>query len=141
MPPEQSTETRLRTEEREAVSMKNIVRRLKLRVKKIDALYQEVSKLHDLIPVPTPEEFEEMESGKRPLTLEVLLIGVLSKSLFHLSEANVIIDYFRPYTPKLLGKGTHVRWRVELAENIRREVRWHAQSLLVPVDGEDEELE
>ena len=116
--------------------MQNLVRRLYRRVKKIEALYQEINKLQELIPAPTPEEFEEMVSGKRPLTLEVLLIGVLEKSLFHLSEANVVIDYFRPYTPKSLGKGTHARWRTELAERIRREVRWCTQGTLFPVEGE-----
>lgn len=141
MGPGQNTEICLRGEAKETVSMQNIVRRLYRRVKKIEALYQEVDKLHELIPVPTPEEFEEMVSGKRPLTLEVLLIGVLGKSLFHLSEANVVIDYFRPYTSKSLGKGTHARWRAELAERIRREVKWRAQGPPAPLDGEDESLE
>jgi len=116
----------MRGEERGAVSMQNIVRRLNRRVKKIEALYEEVDKLHDLIPAPTPEEFEEMVRGKRPLTMEVLLIGVLGKSLFHLSEATVVIDYFRPYTPKSVGKDRHAFWR-ELAERIRWEVKWRAE--------------
>lgn len=137
MSPGQSTEICLRGEAKEAVSMQNLVRRLYRRAKKIEALYQEVDKLHNLILVPTPEEFEEMVSGKRPLTLEALLIGVLDKSLFHLSEANVVIDYFRPYTPKSLGKGTHARWRTELEERIRREVKWRAQGPSAPLVEEE----
>jgi len=117
--------------------MQNIVRRLKRRVKKIEALYEEVDRLHDLIPLPTPEEFEEMISGKRPLTMEVLLYGVIGRSLFYLSEANVVIDYYRPYTPKSLGKDRHRFWR-DLAENIRREVKWHAEGHSVPLEEEDE---
>lgn len=124
----------MKGEERGSVSMQNIVRRLNLRVKKIEALYEEVDKLHDLIAAPTPEEFEEMVRGKRPLTMEVLLIG---KSLFHLSEATVVIDYFRPYTPKSLGKDRHTFWR-ELAERIRWEVKWRAEGPPVRLDEEAE---
>lgn len=117
--------------------MQNIVRRLLRRTKKIEALYQEIDKLHELIPLPTPEEFEEMMKGKRPLTMEVLLYGVIDRSLFYLSEANVVIDYYRPYTPKSLGKDRHTFWR-DLAENIRREVKWRAEGPPVPLDEEDE---
>jgi hypothetical protein len=127
----------MRGEGNGVVSMQNIVRRLNRRVKKIEALYQEVDELHDMIPAPTPEEFEEMVSGRRPLTMEVLLIGVLGKSLFHLSETNVVIDYFRPYTPKSLGKDRHVFWR-ELAERIRWEVKWRTEGHPAPLDEEDE---
>ncbi len=91
-----------------------------------------------MIPPPTPEEFEEMVSGKRPLTMEVLLIGVLGKSLFHLSEANGVIDYFRPYTPKSLGKGRHVFWRKDLAERLRWEVKWRAEGPPAPLEGKEE---
>jgi len=118
--------------------MQNIVRRLSRRTKKIEALYQEIDRLHELIPLPTPEEFEEMMNGKRPLTMEVLLHGVIGRSLFYLSEANVVIDYYRPYTPKSLGKDRHKFWR-DLAENIRREVRWRAQGPATSLNGEDEE--
>ena len=123
MGPEQNIETCLKGEAKEAVPMQNIVRRLKRRIKKIEVLYQEVDELYDLMP----------------LTLEVLLIGVLGKSLFHLSEANVVIDHFRPYTLKSLGKGTHVFWRAEFADRIRREVRWHAQDPPVPLDREEDD--
>ena len=125
-------------EEKGSVSMQNVVRRLFRRAKKIEALYQEIDKLHELIPLPTPEEFEEMMSGNRPLTLEALLFGVLGQSLFYLSEANVTIDYFRPYTPKSLGKRTHIFWRTDLKDRIRREINWRAQHPPVPLDGEDE---
>ena len=116
--------------------MQNIVRRLLRRTKKIEALYQEIDKLHELIPLPTSEEFEEMMSGKRPLTMEVLLYGVIGRSLFYLSEANVVIDYYRPYTPKSLGKDRHRSWR-DLAENIRREVKWRAEDPPFPLDREE----
>lgn len=145
MAPIQNTETRrvpvtggLRGEETRTVSPQNIARRLSRRVKKIEALYQEIDKLHDMIPAPTPEEFEEMASGKRPLTLEVLLLGVLGRCLFHLSEANVVIDYYRPYTPQSLGKERHKFWRTELTDRIRREVKWRAEGPPVPLEGEEE---
>lgn len=138
MVPAQSTETRPKDEETKAVSPQNIVRRLSRRVKKIKALYEEVDELYDLIPAPTPEEFEEMVSGRRPLTLEVLLIGVLGRCLFHLSEANVVIDYYRPYTPQSLGKERHKFWRTDLAERIRWEVKWRAEGPPVPLEGEEE---
>ena len=85
-------------------------------------LAEEVEKLRELIPVPTPEEFEEMVRGERPLTLEVLLLGVLGESLFHLNEAAATIDYYRPFTEEALETGTHARWRENLADRIRREV-------------------
>ena len=117
------------------VSPQNIVRRLYRRVKKIEALYQEIDEIYDLIPAPTPEEFEEMASGKQPLTLEVLLIGVLGRCLFHLSEANVVIDYYGPYTLRSLAKGRH-KWP-DLADQIRREVKWRAEGLPAPLKGKD----
>jgi len=80
MAPGQSTETHLRDEEKGAVSMQNIVRRLSRRMKKIEALYQEIDKLHDLIPAPTPEEFEEMASGR--LLLKSSSSGFLADALF-----------------------------------------------------------
>jgi len=122
-------------DEKRAVSPQNIVRRLYRRVKRIEALYQEIDELYDLIPAPTPEEFDEMASGKQPLTLEVLLIGVLGRCLFHLSEANVVIDYYRPYTPRSLSKGRH-KWR-DFADQIRREVRWRAERLPAPPEGKE----
>jgi hypothetical protein len=117
--------------------MQNVVRRLFRRVKKIKALYQEIDTLYDLVPAPTPEEFEEMASGKRPLTLEVLLLGVLGRCLFHLSEANVVIDHYRPYTERSLGDGTHEYWR-DLADRIRWEVKWRAEGPPAPLEGEEE---
>ena len=120
------------------MSAQNTVRRLFRRAKKIETLYQEIDKLYELIPLPTPEEFEEMMGGTRPLTLEVLLFGVLGQSLFYLSEANVTIDYFRPYTPKSLGRSTHIFWRTDLADRIRREINWRAQHPPIPLDEEDE---
>ena len=118
--------------------MQNIVRRLLRRTKKIEALYQEIDKLHDLIPAPTPEEFEEMVRGKRPLTLEVLLLGVLGRSLYHLSEANVVIDHYRPYTERSLGKGMHRFWQTDFVDYLRREVRWRAEGPPLPLEEEDE---
>jgi len=74
-----------------------------------------------------------MASGKQPITLEVLLIGVLGRCLFHLSEANVVIDYYRPYTPRSLAKRRH-KWR-DFAGQIRREVKWRAERLPAPPEG------
>jgi len=82
MAPGQSTETGLRVEEKEAVSPQNIVRRLYRRVKRIEALYQEIDKLHDMIPAPTPEEFEEMASGRRPLPWKFSSSGFLVDACF-----------------------------------------------------------
>jgi hypothetical protein len=138
MAPVQNTETLPKDEEKKAVSPQNIVRRLSRRMKKIEALYQEIDELHDMIPAPTPEEFEEMASGKRPLTLEVLLLGVLGRCLFHLSEADVVIDYYRPYTPQSLGKERHKFWRTDLAERIRWKVKWRAEGPSALLKGEEE---
>lgn len=128
----------MRDEEKGTVSVQNIVRRLDRRVKKIEALYQEIDKLHDMIPAPKQEGFEDMASGSRPLTLEVLLIGVLGQCLFHLSEASATVDYYRPYTLKSLGKGTHGYWRTDLADRIRGEVKWRAEGPPVLLEGEED---
>ena len=113
--------------EQREVPLQNVLRRLSRRVKKIEALHQEIDQLYDLISAPAPEEFEEMARGKRALTLEVLLLGVIGQCLYHLSESKAVIDHFRPYTPRSVGKGTHRFWRTELMNRIRQEVKWRAE--------------
>lgn len=108
-------------------STSTIVRRLRQKVPRITALYQEVDELYRQISAPTPEEYRDIESGRSPLTLEVLLIGVLGQAMYNLSEANVTIDYYRPYTEKGLGTGTQWRWKEQLGNRIEREVAWRAR--------------
>ena len=117
----------MKAKKKEDASTKRIVRLLHRRRQEIEALYRKLEKLYRLVPSPTPEEYEEIANGKRPLTLEVLLLGVLSQSLFYLSEAGVTIGYYRPYTKRALGKGTHEYWLKNLGHLIRREVKWRVE--------------
>src|SRR5215210_22629 len=109
------------------ISAEIIVRRLYRRMRRIEKLYREVEALHDLVPVPTPEEFEEIVRGTKPLTLEVLLLGVLDRTMFHLSEARNAIDRYRPYSPSSLGKGVQQFWYQNLGAAIEHEVRFRAK--------------
>lgn len=131
----------MRAQKKEDVSTKHIVRLLHRRGREIEALRRKLEKLYRLVPFPTPEEYEEIAGGKRPLTLEVLLLGVIDESLFYLSEAGVTIKYYRPYTKRALGKGTHKYWLENLGHRIRREVKWRAEGPRLAMHGKVEDKE
>ena len=108
------------------IVLRNMNRRLRRRLKRIDSLYDELQKLEELIEAPTPNELDEMVSGLRPLTLEALMIGAIALASYHLSEARVVLDRYSPYTPTALAKAKHF-WRSDIKKYLADVVRFRAE--------------
>jgi len=103
--------------------VKPINRRVRRQMREIDRLCQALDRMIEQLTVPTQEELGEMLSGIRPLTLETLLLGVLGRSQFLLTEAWAQMDRYAPYTPAAFSRGHHRQWQEELKQALLNIVR------------------
>jgi len=68
------------------VNLQKVVESAQVAVGSLDAVMEILHKLQRDLPVPTLEEAAEMRQGKRPLTLEAFLHGLLHRCLLALDN-------------------------------------------------------
>lgn len=104
-----------------------VSRRLFRIAKAAKELYQELKALERTLPAPTPAEFEEMRKGRQPLTLGALLIGVVGKVAFYLSEVSDTVEDYRPYSEQGAAASSRPLWERDLEASIKWAVELRAR--------------
>jgi hypothetical protein len=96
-------------------------------MRELDRLSEELEDLKGRIPVPTDSDVEAMLSQERDITLEALLLGVLQRAAFYVSEASVVLESYAPYTTTAPRRAEKGLWRLYLKAALQTAVRFRGE--------------
>jgi hypothetical protein len=110
-------------------ALNNQIRRI---MRDLDRLSEELEDLKGRVPVPANSDVEAMLSQERDITLDALLLGVLQRAAFYVSEASVVLDSYAPYTPTAPRRAEKGLWRLYLKTPLQTAVRFRGEKSVAP---------
>jgi hypothetical protein len=110
-------------------ALNNQIRRI---MRDLDRLSEELEDLKGRIPVPANSDVEAMLSQERDITLDALLLGVLQRAAFYVSEASVVLDTYAPYTAAAPRRAEKGLWRLYLKAPLQTAMRFRGEKCVAP---------
>jgi hypothetical protein len=110
-------------------ALNNQIRRI---MRDLDRLSEELEDLKGRVPVPANSDVEAMLSQERDITLDALLLGVLQRAAFYVSEASVVLDTYAPYTTAAPRRAEKGLWRLYLKAPLQTAMRFRREKSVAP---------